>query len=64
MMDIKADAAADAAVAAPTDAVARGRVLKELVPIRKMKRLCADPLTQAALALCSKKPKVFKPWMN
>ncbi len=59
-MDIKTAAAADAATAAPTDAVARERIIKELVPIRKMKRLYADPLTQAASALCSKKPKVFK----
>jgi hypothetical protein len=59
--DIEAKATADATAAAPHDQVARTRVLRELVPIREKKRLCSDPLTQAALALCCKKLKVFKP---
>ena len=61
MVEIKETAVADATSAAPSDAVARERVIKELVPIRVKKRLCSDPLTHAALALCSRKPKVFKP---
>lgn len=61
LVEVKETAAADAAATAPSDAVARERVFKELVPIRTKKRLCSDPLTHAALSLCSRKPKVFKP---
>ena len=43
------------------DAVAKQRVLTELAPLHEAKARYIDPLMKAALALCSKKPKVFKP---
>jgi hypothetical protein len=61
MVDVKETAIADATAAAPNDANARERLIKELVPLRKKNRLRSDPLVHAALALCSRKPKVFKP---